>query len=69
MNLDHLVTAALSVLWWLLPVVILLIMMKTRWFKGAVGEAWVRVVAWLRLPAQTYHRLHHLANGARLDAN
>lgn len=60
MNLDHLVTAALSVLWWLLPVVILLTIMKTRWFKGAVGEAWVRAIAWLRLPAQTYHRLHHI---------
>ena len=51
---------ALSTLWWLLPVVIILTALKTRWFKGVVGEAAVNLVAKLRLPADTYHPVHNV---------
>lgn len=68
MNVTHTITAALNMLWWLFPVLLLLGILKTRWFKGLMGEALVKFAAKLRLPARTYHRLHHVtlatANGS-----
>lgn len=68
MNVTHTITAALNMLWWLFPVLLLLGILKTRWFKGLIGEALVKFAAKLRLPAHSYHRLHHVtlttANGS-----
>ncbi|RRQ23477.1 nuclease [Guyparkeria sp. SCN-R1] len=51
---------ALSTIWWLIPLIIIAGILKTPWFKGIVGEFWVKVVALFRLPSGTYHALHNV---------
>lgn len=60
MNDNPLITAALSMLWWLLPLALIFAVLKSRWFKGVLGEARVKVVTKLRLPGRRYQRLHHV---------
>lgn len=60
MNVTQIVAAALNMLWWLIPALLVMSIFKTRWFKGMLGEALVKFAAKLRLPARTYHRLHHV---------
>ncbi|WP_043527743.1 nuclease-related domain-containing protein [Litchfieldella xinjiangensis] len=45
-------------LWWVLPTLVLLRVLKSRWFKGLFGEAFVKLIARLRLPAETYRGVH-----------
>ncbi|MBZ0330741.1 NERD domain-containing protein [Halomonas sp. ANAO-440] len=47
-------------LWWVLPVVVLLSIFKSRWFKGIFGEAFVKLIAKLRLPADEYRGIHNV---------
>ncbi|TCS36412.1 NERD domain-containing protein [Reinekea marinisedimentorum] len=47
-------------LWWLLPIMFIIGFFKTPWFKGQVGEALVRFAAKLRLPEETYQRIHNV---------
>lgn len=47
-------------LWWLIPLFLLIALFKSPWFKGMVGEALVRLVARLRLPAETYRPIHNV---------
>jgi len=47
-------------LWWLVPLVLLGMMLNSPWFKGATGEALVRLSANLRLPSDTYHSFHNV---------
>lgn len=47
-------------LWWLLPVVVLVTIAKSPWFKGVVGETLVKVSAKLRLPKEVYHPIHNV---------
>ena len=60
MNLSSMVAAALNMLWWLVPVVVFITVLKSRWFKGVLGEALVQFAAKIRLPASTYHRIHNV---------
>jgi len=46
--------------WWVIPSMLVVATLKTAWFKGLVGEALVRFVAWVRLPKSVYHRLHNV---------
>lgn|GEM_PF-2504577 len=39
-------------LWWVLPLIVLLGVLKPRWFKGMFGEAFVKLIAKVRLPAE-----------------
>ncbi|MGY6567054.1 MAG: hypothetical protein ACXIU5_20130 [Halomonadaceae bacterium] len=39
-------------LWWVLPLLVLLGILKSRWFKGMFGEAFVKLIAKVRLPAE-----------------
>ncbi len=39
---------------WVLPIIILFGIAKSPWFKGIIGEALVKLVAKIRLPADTY---------------
>ncbi|WP_276677917.1 hypothetical protein [Thalassolituus oleivorans] len=39
---------------WVLPVILLIGVAKSPWFKGIIGEALVKLVAKMRLPADTY---------------
>lgn len=60
MDYSPIVNEALKGLWWVLPAVLILSVFKTRWFKGVVGEALVKLAAKLRLPADTYHPVHNV---------
>src|SRR5262245_47960315 len=46
-------------LWWVIPVLVLLSVLRSPWFKGIVGETLVRASARLALPAETYHSYHN----------
>lgn len=50
----------LKVLWWLVPVVLVIGFFQSAWFKGLLGEALVKFAAKLRLPPDTYHRIHNV---------
>ncbi len=47
---------------YLLPifVIIIIIILKTPWFKGWFGEAIVNFLAWLRLDKNIYHRINNV---------
>ena len=47
-------------LWWVLPVGVLLGIIKSRWFKGIFGEAFVKLIARVRLPAEEYRGVHNV---------
>src|SRR5262245_3904717 len=47
-------------LWWVIPIVLLVAVCKTPWFKGLRGEAVVRFAARLGLPAESYHPFHNV---------
>ncbi|MGM0783758.1 MAG: NERD domain-containing protein [Pseudomonadota bacterium] len=47
-------------LWWVLPIIVLLGIFKSRWFKGLFGEAFVKLIAKLRLPAYEYRDIHNV---------
>jgi len=46
--------------WWLFPVLILLSIFKTRWFKGLVGEMLVRLSANFFLDKKIYRAIHNV---------
>ena len=54
------VTAALNPLWWIVPIILLAIFLKSPRFKGATGETLVRLAAHLRLPSESYHSIHNV---------
>jgi hypothetical protein len=60
MDYSPLAKAVLSPLWWLVPIVLVVGVFNSPWFKGAIGEALVRLAARLRLPSETYHRFHNV---------
>src|SRR5699024_1222496 len=60
MDFSPIVSEALKMLWWVLPVIIILTVFKTPWFKGLAGETVVKLVAKLRLPADTYYPIHNI---------
>ncbi|WP_163559660.1 NERD domain-containing protein [Halomonas sp. NO4] len=47
-------------LWWVLAIVVLLGIFKSRWFKGLFGEAFVKLIARFRLPADEYRGVHNV---------
>lgn len=51
---------ALQALLWLVPAILVIVLFKSAWFKGILGEALVKFAAKLRLPADTYHRIHNV---------
>ena len=48
----------LKPLLWVLPVLLLIGIAKSPWFKGIIGEALVKLVAKIRLPADVYVPIH-----------
>lgn len=48
----------LLVLWWLIPLLILVALMRSPAIKGWFGELMVRIAASLKLPKSTYHAIH-----------
>ena len=58
-----LITEALKTLWWLIPVILflgVLRFLRSARFKGILGEAFVKVTARFFLPAGTYYRFHNV---------
>ncbi|WP_234286492.1 MULTISPECIES: nuclease-related domain-containing protein [Halomonadaceae] len=51
---------AVRPLWWILLVALALGILKSRWFKGLFGEAFVKLIAWVRLPADEYRGIHNV---------
>lgn len=47
-------------LWWVIPILVLIGIIKSPWFKGTVGETLVRISSRLALPSKTYHSLHNV---------
>ena len=43
---------------WVLPIIVLIGIAKSPWFKGIIGEALVKLVANIRLPVDTYIPIH-----------
>lgn len=55
-----LVKQLLSILWWLLPLFILLFVLKTPWFKGLLGEFIVNTAAKWMLNKDDYHLIKNV---------
>lgn len=47
-------------LWWVIPFLLFLALLRTPWFKGIVGESFVKIAARVNLPKETYHRIHNV---------
>jgi hypothetical protein len=58
--MDYSALASLSPLWWLVPIIVVIGVLNSPWFKGAIGEVLVRLAARLRLPSDTYHGVHNV---------
>jgi restriction system protein len=39
---------------WVIPIILLIGVVKSPWFKGIIGESLVKLVAKIRLPADVY---------------
>jgi len=60
MNFSPIIYEVLKTLWWFIPMMLFLAFLGSPKFKGILGEALVKVTAWLRLPSKTYHALHNV---------
>ncbi|WP_205599080.1 nuclease-related domain-containing protein [Halomonas faecis] len=60
MEYTSIIFDAVRPLWWVLPIIVLLGIFKSRWFKGLFGEAFVKLIARLRLPANEYRAIHNV---------
>lgn len=47
-------------LWWIIPFLLIVAVLKTAWFKGWLGESLVKFGAHIRLPADIYHPIHNV---------
>ncbi len=47
-------------LWWIIPILLVVAVFKSSWFKGLLGEVLVKFAARLRLPSETYHPIHNV---------
>lgn len=61
MNYSLLFALALK-LWWVIPLIIVISALRSSWFKGLLGEATVKFIAKLFLPARTYYPIHQDIN-------
>lgn len=54
------IVAQVFKLWWFIPILVVLVILGSPWFKGIVGETLVRLAGKLRLPASTYYAIHNV---------
>lgn len=47
-------------LWWVVPILLVVRIFSSPWFKGLTGEVLVKFAARLRLPAEIYHPIHNV---------
>ena len=60
MDLSPIIQAAVKPFLWLLPMIIVIGLLKTPRVKGIFGEAVVKILAKLKLPADQYFPLHNV---------
>lgn len=60
MDFSLLLKPIISALWWLIPLVILAGILKSRWFKGLFGELLVRLLAKFLLDGAEYRPIHNV---------
>ncbi|MCW9088357.1 MAG: NERD domain-containing protein [Gammaproteobacteria bacterium] len=60
MDLALLFKPLFSILWYLIPLVVLDTILRTAWFKGAVGEFMVNLAAKWLLDSKTYHLIKNV---------
>jgi len=59
-DFTHLFSQLFSMLWWALPLLILLTLFRSAWFKGLMGEAMVNISARLFLNKNDYHLIKNV---------
>lgn len=60
MDSSPVVSEVVKTLWWLVPITLTIILLQFLWFKGWLGEAFVKLVSRLAFPKDTYHPLHNV---------
>jgi len=59
-DLSPIIDRVLSAVWWLVPLVSIIAILRLAWWKGHLGELVARAIAWLTLDTGTYRRLHNV---------
>jgi hypothetical protein len=60
MDFSPIINAVWEGIWWLIPLLVIITVLKSAWAKGYVGELLVRLVVHLALDTRTYHRFHNV---------
>lgn len=60
MDFTPIINQIVSAIWWLIPLAILAAILKSAWFKGAVGEFIVNLSAKLFLDKEKYHLIKNV---------
>ncbi len=60
MNFTLIITQFLSTFWFLIPIIVLVAVMKTPWFKGVLGEFIVNIAAKMVLNRNEYHLIKNV---------
>lgn len=55
-----LLISQIFILWWLIPILLVITFFKSPWFKGVMGEWMVKTAAQLQLPADIYCPIHNV---------
>ena len=60
MNFTPIIAQFLSTFWFLIPIIVLVAVMKTPWFKGLIGEFIVNIAAKMFLNRSEYHLIKNV---------
>ena len=60
MDLTPIISQLFSMLWYLIPLVIVATIFKSSWFKGALGEALVNILLTRQLDKRVYHLIKNV---------
>ncbi|WP_429057363.1 NERD domain-containing protein [Aeromonas jandaei] len=60
MDFTHVIAVLLGQLWYLLPLLLIATLIKTPWFKGMIGEAFINLGIRLFLDQREYHLLKNV---------
>ena len=60
MDVTPIISQLFSMLWYLIPLALLVGLFKSPWFKGVFGEFQVNLLLKLFLPKDTYHLLKNV---------
>ena len=59
-DINQVISQFIGYIWWLIPFAALILLVKSPWFKGLVGEWIVNLCAALFLPSKRYVRFHNV---------